>query len=166
MGTRAGDLDPGLGYYLRRAEGMTAAQFQAMTSQRSGLRGISGTSADMRDLLGREAVDTRAAEAVALFCYHVKKAIGAYAAVLGGLDTLVFTGGIGEHAAVVRARISQGLTFLGVTLDRARNVAHRPVISAASSRVTVRVMTTDEETMIARSVLRTLRLGSTRRRLA
>ena len=118
---------------------------------------MSETSADMRDLLAREATDTRAAEAVAVFCYQAKKCIGAYAAALGGLDTVVFAGGIGEHAAPVRERVCQGLGFLGIEIDIAQNAEHAAVISAATSRVTVRVMPTDEELMVARSVCRVLR---------
>ena len=121
MSTRTGDLDPGLVYFLARTEGMTAAQFQQMVNHESGMLGISGTSSDMRDLLAREEADPRAAEAVGLFCYQAKKWIGSYAAALGGLDTLVFAGGIGENAPPVRARICAGLGFLGVALDPARN---------------------------------------------
>jgi acetate kinase len=136
MSTRSGDLDPGLVSYLARTEHMTANAFHDMVNHKSGLLGVSETSADMRDLLAREATDVRAAEAVALFCYQVKKWIGAFAAALGGVDTLVFAGGIGEHAPVVRARICDGLDFLGIK--------------------TIRVIHTDEELMIARSVVRLL----------
>ena len=121
MGTRTGDLDPGLAYYLQQTGNMTAAQFQRLVNHESGLLGVSETSSDMQDLLQREASDARAAEAVALFCYQAKKWIGAFAAALGGLDTLVFAGGIGEHAPPVRARICEGLGFLGVELSEARN---------------------------------------------
>jgi acetate kinase len=155
MSTRSGDLDPGLAPYLARTEQMTTSQFYKMVNHESGLLGISETSSDMRDLLAKEAADVRAAEAVALFCYQAKKWIGAYAAALGGLDSLVFAGGIGENAQPVRARICEGLTFLGIDLDKARNAETAPVISAPASRVTVRVIRTDEELMIARSVLRT-----------
>jgi acetate kinase len=103
----------------------------------------------MRDLLGREAQDVRAAEAIAMYCYAVKKCIGAFAAALGGLETLVFAGGIGERAAPVRARICEGLDFLGLSLETERNAAHARVISAPGSRVTVRVIPTDEEQMMA-----------------
>ena len=159
MSTRSGDIDPGVVSFLARSEGMTAAQFDHMTNQESGLLGVSETSADMRDLLGRECEDHRAAEAVSLFCYQAKKWIGAYAAVLGGLDTLVFAGGIGENAAPVRARTCEGLGFLGLELDESRNAAHADVISAEASRVTVRIIHTDEELMIARSVYRVAGLG-------
>jgi acetate kinase len=118
--------------------------------------GVSGTSGDVRDLLAREAADPRAAEALALFCYQARKFVGALAAVLGGLDTLVFTGGIGEHAAPVRERIGAGLEFLGVELDAARNAAGAPIISREGSRVVVRVMQTDEDRMIARHTYWTL----------
>jgi len=158
MSTRSGDLDPGLAWYLARTENMTAKQFQHMVNHESGLLGISETSADMQDLLAREADDVRAAEAVALFCYQAKKQIGAHAAALGGIDTLVFAGGIGENAPAVRARIGEGLDFLGIELDAARNAVHADVISTDASRVRVRVIRTDEEQMIARSVCRILDL--------
>ena len=152
MSRRSGDLDPGLVSYLARTEGMSTDQFHKMVNTESGLLGVSETSSDMRDLLKQEQHDPRAAEAVALFCYQAKKWIGALAAALGGLDTLVFTAGIGEHSPVIRARICDGLGFLGVALDDRRNEAGDPVISTDDSRVTVRVMHTDEESEIARSV--------------
>ncbi len=152
MSTRSGDLDPGLVWYLARTEGMSAQQFNEMVNFHSGLLGVSGTSSDMRDLIDRETRDVRAAEAVALFCYQVRKWIGAFAAALGGLDTLVFAGGIGENAAVVRSRICDGLGFLGVEMEEGRNATNAGLVSAAGSRVAVHVMHTDEEQMIARSV--------------
>ncbi len=158
MSTRSGDVDPGLVWYLARTEQMTAKQFNEMVNFRSGLLGISETSADMQDLLERETQDVRAAEAVALFCYQVKKWIGAFAAVLGGLDTLVFAGGIGEHAPAVRARICDGLGFLGIALDEQRNATDAGVISAATGRIAVRVMHTDEEWVIANAASRVLGL--------
>jgi acetate kinase len=156
MGTRAGDIDPGLAAFLAREESMTPAGFERMASHESGLVGISETSADMRELLEREATDVRAAEAVALFCYQARKWIGAFTAALDGLDTLVFAGGIGENSPVVRARICEGLRFLGVDLDAAANAGNAGVISARGSRVSVRVIRTDEELMIARCVYRML----------
>ncbi len=114
MSTRSGDLDPGLAPYLARTEQMSNKQFYEMVNHKSGLLGLSESSSDMRDLLAQEAGDARAAEAVALFCYQAKKWIGSYAAVLGGLDTLVFAGGIGENAPPIRARICEGLGFLGL----------------------------------------------------
>jgi len=161
MSTRSGDLDPGLFWYLARTENMSAKQFNVMVNSQSGLLGVSETSSDMRDLLDCEARDVRAAEAVALFCYQVRKWIGAFAAVLGGLDTLVFAGGIGENAPQVRTRICDGLGFLGIELEEKRNLANTGVISTAASRVAVRVMHTDEELMIAKSVCRALGLGMT-----
>jgi len=152
MSTRTGDLDPGLVAYLARTEGMGIEQFHAMVHHGSGLLGVSETSPDVRDLLGREASDVRAAEALALFCYQAKKWIGALAAALGGLDTLVFAGGIGENSAVIRARIVAGLEFLGIDLDSARNAAHAAVVSREGSPVAVRVIPTDEELCIARAV--------------
>ena len=154
MGTRPGDLDPGITNYLLHTEKLTAPQLNHLLHHEAGLLGISETSADMRDLLASQATDARAAEAVELFCYQARKGVGAFAAVLGGLDTLVFAGGIGEHAAEVRARICAGLEFLGLELDAARNAAHAGVISSDASRVTVRVIPTDEERMIARTVSR------------
>jgi acetate kinase len=159
MSTRSGDLDPGLVWYLARTEKMGAKQFNEMVNFQSGLLGISETSSDMRDLLDHETQDVRAAEAVALFCYQVKKWIGAFAAALGGLDTLVFAGGIGEHAPPIRARVCEGLGFLGIELEEKRNAAHEGLISAAASRVAVRVIHTDEELMIAKTVCRVLGLG-------
>jgi acetate kinase len=160
MSTRSGDLDPGLLWYLFRTEGLDPKRFHEMVNQQSGLLGVSETSSDMRDLLEREPRDSRAAEAVALFCYQVRKWIGAFAAALEGLDTLVFAGGIGENAPSVRARICDGLRFLGIELEAARNQASETVISAASSRVAVRVIPTDEERMIAETVCRVLGLGA------
>jgi acetate kinase len=158
MSTRTGDLDPAVVYYLSRTEHMSAARFQQMVNHESGLLGISGTSSDMQDLLLRESNDEHAAEAVALFCYQAKKWIGAYAAALGGLETLVFSGGIGENASIVRERICDGLGFLGIKLSQSRNGRQASVISTKASSVTVRVIPTDEELMIASSVLRCHRL--------
>jgi acetate kinase len=152
MSTRSGDLDPGVAPYLARTEQMTAERFYEMANHKSGLLGVSETSSDMRDLLAHEALDIRAAEAVALFCYQAKKWIGAFAAALGGLDTLVFAGGIGENAPIVRGRICEGLGFLGIALSESRNADSAGVISTDESRATVRVIRTDEDLMIARSV--------------
>jgi acetate kinase len=160
MGTRSGDLDPGLVYYLARTERMTAAHFQQMVNHESGLLGVSGTSSDLRDLCASEGSDVRAAEAVELFCYQVKKWIGSFTAALGGLDTLVFAAGIGENAPLIRERICDGLGFLGIELSQKRNAKNASLISPDASRVKVRVMHTDEELMIARSVIRILNLGS------
>ena len=150
MSTRSGDLDPGLAGHFARAHGFGAAAFQAMINHESGLLGVSETSSDVRDLLASEAADPRAAEALALFCYQAKKWIGSYAAALGGVDVLVFSGGIGENAAVIRARICSGLEFLGVRLHADRNAANAPLISADPAAVRVRVLRTDEELMIAK----------------
>jgi acetate kinase len=158
MSTRSGDLDPGLAPYLARTEQITTQQFYKMVNHESGLLGVSETSSDMRDLLARETDDVRAAEAVALFCYQAKKWIGAFAAALGGLDTLILSAGIGENCPSIRARICDGLGFLGVELDETRNSENAPLISTAAGRVAVRVIRTDEELMIARSVARVLRL--------
>jgi acetate kinase len=131
---------------------MTVEQFDAMINHQSGLLGVSETSSDIRDLLAAEGHDVRAAEALALFVYRIKKEIGALAAALGGLDILVFAGGIGEHAPVIRARICEGLAFLGIALDESRNAAGCPVISTDQARVQVRVIPTDEESVMARAV--------------
>ena len=160
MSTRSGDLDPGLVWYLARTEKMSAKQFNEMVNFKSGLLGMSETSSDMRDLLDREAQDVRAAEAVALFCYQVKKWIGAFAAALGGLDTLVFAGGIGENWPIVRTRICDGLGFLGIELEEKRNATNEGVISTPASPVAVHVIRTDEELMIAKMVCRVLGLAT------
>jgi len=160
MSTRSGDLDPGLVSYLARTEKMTATQFHQMVNNESGLLGVSEISSDVRDLLAQEAGDVRAAEAVALFCYQAKKWIGSFAAALGGLDTLVFAGGIGENAPLIRERICDGLGFLGIELNQKRNAKNAPLISSDAGRVKVRVICTDEELMIARSVIRVQSLGS------
>jgi acetate kinase len=163
MSTRSGDLDPGLVWYLARTEKMCAKQFNEMVNSKSGLLGVSETSSDMRDLLECETHDVRAAEAVALFCYQTKKWIGAFAAALGGLDTLVFAGGIGENAPAVRDRICDGLGFLGIQLEEKRNTTNEGIISAAAGRVTIRVIRTDEEIMIAKAVCCLLGLDLKRR---
>ena len=154
MGTRSGDLDPSVPLFLLEERGLTVTEVSDLVNKQAGLLGVSGTSADMRDLLDREASDPRAAEAVALFCYGAKKFLGALAAALGGLDALVFTGGIGEHAGPVRERVCEGLEFLGIRLDRGRNAAHAPVISGDAAEVTVRVVPTDEDLMVTRHTRR------------
>jgi acetate kinase len=154
MGTRSGDLDPSVPLFLLEERGLTLTEVGDLVNRQAGLLGVSGTSADMRDLLDREAYDVRAAEAVALFCYQAKKFLGALAAALGGLDALVFTGGIGEHSATVRERVCEGLEFLGIWLDPDRNAAHAPLISGDAAAVTVRVVPTDEEQMVARHTRR------------
>jgi acetate kinase len=161
MSTRSGDLDPGLASYLARTEHMSPERFGKMANLESGLLGISETSSDMRKLLDSETRDERAAEAIMLFCYQVKKWIGAFTAALGGIDTLIFAGGIGENAPEVRARICNGLGFLGIDLDRRRNAEGQPLISSDTGRVKIRVIHTDEELVIAKEVVRVLNLGST-----
>jgi acetate kinase len=156
MGTRAGDLDPGVLFHLMRDLELPLEAVIQMATVSGGLRGLSGTTSDMRELLERSATDTRAGEAVDIFCYHARKFIGAYVAALGGLDALVFTGGIGENAAVIRERICSGLECFGLRLEPARNAAHAAVISPDCEPVTVRVMRTNEELMIARHVARVL----------
>jgi acetate kinase len=156
MSTRSGDLDPGVVTYLAAADGSTPDEVEALLSQRSGLVGISGSTGDMQGLLAREQVDPAARLAIASYVYGVVKAVGAFAAVLNGVDTLVFSGGIGEHAATIRARVSERLSFLGLALDPASNDAHAAVISSPTSHVVVRVIPTNEELMIARAAYRVL----------
>jgi acetate kinase len=159
MATRCGDIDPGFLIYVMRSQGANPDAIDELVNSQSGLLGISETSPDMRDLLQREQDDPRAADAIDLFCYQAKKWIGALAAALGGLDLLVFSGGIGEHAPPVRARICEGLEFLGIQMDASRNQQNAEVISVDSvdqSPVRVRVIATDEELVIARSVLSVL----------
>jgi acetate kinase len=152
MGTRPGDLDPGVLWWLLDREGLSAGELNHWINKECGLLGVSGTSPDMQDLLQKESRDPRAAEAVALFCYQVKKTIGAYSAVLGGLDTLVFTGGIGERSAAIRSRICTGLDYLGIELNPRANEHNELFLSVEDSRVGVYAIPTDEESIIARTV--------------
>ena len=150
MSTRSGDLDPGVILYLLEGEGQSPSTVNDLVNRRSGLLGVSGISSDMRDLFAKKADKLHAAEAIALFCYQARKSLGALTAVLGGLDTLIFTAGIGEHMPAIRRRICEGMEFLGIRLDPSRNDHHAAIISRDDSPVTVRVMKTDEELMIAR----------------
>lgn len=152
MGTRTGDLDPGVAWYLMKFEKLSPKQFSHLINHESGLLGVSETSSDMRKLIKNRNSDNRAEEAIELFCYQAKKWIGSYAAVLGGVDTLIFSGGIGEHAPEVRDRICSGLQFLGIDIDKKRNVKNEQVISTDKSKVCVRVIQTNEQLMIARLV--------------
>lgn len=154
MSTRSGDLDPGLISYLSKTTQMTLKQFHSMVNHESGLMGVSEISPDIRDLLALEAIDDRAAEAIALFCYQAKKMIGAYAAALGGLDALVFSGGIGQNSSIIRARICEGLDFLGIKLEDEANARHATLISKTEAQVKIYVIYTDEELVIAQSVKR------------
>jgi acetate kinase len=156
MSTRSGDVDPGALLYLLQHNMMSAEEMATLLNKESGLLGVSGTSGDMRALLEKIPLDTPAAEAVDLFCYRVKKYIGAYAAVLGGLDMLIFAGGIGEHAPLVRQQICEDLEFLGVQVDAQRNAANAAVISHPEGRVRVRIIETNEELMIVRHVVSAL----------
>jgi acetate kinase len=158
MGSRPGDLDPGVVWYMMRSENLTPKQFNNLINHECGLLGVSETSSDMHDLLNSQAKDIRAAEAVELFCYTMHKWIGAFAAALDGLDTLVFAGGIGENSPEVRSRICNGLGFLGIEIEEKRNKANSTVISTNNGQATVRVIHTDEEWMIAKSVCRILNL--------
>lgn len=152
MSSRSGDLDPGVCWFMMKTEKLSPGQFNYLVNHEAGLLGISETSADIRDLLEQEATDVRSAEAVSLFCYQVKKWIGAFAAALGGVDTLVFAGGIGENAPIIRARICEGLEFLRINLDEKRNNENASIISADKRSIAVRVIPTDEELMIAKIV--------------
>jgi len=152
MGTRPGDLDPGVAWYIIQSEHLTPTQFNHLINHESGLLGISETSSDMHDLLKLEKEDIRAAEAISLFCYQTRKWIGAFAAALGGLDTLVFAGGIGENSPIVRSRICDNLEFLGIELDEKQNKANAPIISTNKGKTVVRMIHTDEEWMIAKTV--------------
>jgi acetate kinase len=152
MGTRCGDLDPGILLYLMDEKGYNARQLEAMLYQHSGLFGVSGISSDMKTLLDKQTTKPHAAQAIELFCYTARKYIGALSAVLGGLDTLVFTGGIGERAAPVRWSICDGLEYLGIKLDSKNNNVNAEIISRKNSSCTVRVIPTNEDLMIARHV--------------
>ena len=152
MGTRTGDLDPGVAWYLMQTENLNAEEFNQLINHESGLLGISETSADIRELIECRGTDTRAAEAIDLFCYQTKKWIGSFAAALGGLDTLIFSGGIGEHQPEIRKQICEGLEFLGIEWDETKNLQHEAIISTPKSKVCVRVIKTNEELMIARLV--------------
>ncbi len=150
MGTRSGDLDPGVLLYLMNEKGYTGERIERLVNDSAGLMGVSGTSPDMRTLLSRREQDPQAALAVDMFCYHVRKYIGAMTATLGGLDTLVFTGGIGEKAAPVRSAVCQGLAHLGIQLDEGRNAAHADPVSCPGSTCAVRIIPTNEDVIIAR----------------
>ena len=152
MGTRTGDLDPGVAWYLMQFEKLNPKDFNHLINHESGLLGVSETSSDMRELMKAEQTDSQAAEAIELFCYQTKKWIGSFAVVLGGLDTLVFSGGIGEHSPEVRSKICDSLKFLGIELDEIKNMNNEAIISTEESKVNVRVIKTNEEVMIARLV--------------
>jgi acetate kinase len=157
MSTRSGDLDPGVALYLARSEGLDVEGFYRLVNFQSGLLGVSGITPDMKELLEKEETDSRASDAVRLFCYQVKKAIGGLSAALGGLDTLVFCGGMAENAPKIRARVCEGLEYLGINIDETRNLNADNVISADSSRVNVRIIHTDESVTIVRSVLQLIK---------
>jgi len=158
MGTRTGDLDPGVAWYLMKTENLTPASFNNLINHKSGLKGVSGTSSDMRDLLDNQKSDIHSAEAVELFCYQTRKWIGAFAAALGGLDSLVFAGGIGENSPEIRQRICEGLQFLGIEIKKAQNESNAKLISSKNSPVKVHVIKTNEERVIAEAVIRVLNI--------
>lgn len=159
MGTRTGDLDPGVLLYLLQEKGLHPLAANHLVNEQAGLLGVSGISSDMKDLLDKAAENPHADEAIALFCYQAKKFLGAMTMVLGGLETLIFTGGIGENAPSIRWHICKDTEFLGIHLDAPRNDANAPIISGLDSRVTVRVMKTNEELMIARHTYEVIRKG-------
>jgi acetate kinase len=152
MGTRTGDLDPGVAWYLMKSEKLSPMQFNNLINSQSGMLGVSETSADMRELIRGQDMDSCAADAIALFCYQVKKWIGSFTTVLGGLDTLIFSGGIGENIPEVRARVCHGMNFIGIDLDNTKNLRNEPIISNDVGNVCIRVIKTNEELMIARLV--------------
>jgi len=156
MGTRSGDLDPGVLLHLMRENKYDYRELDELVNNDAGLLGMSGISSDMKTLLESRERDPRAAESVELFCYQLRKHIGAMAAVLNGLDTLIFTGGIGEHSAPVRHEVCAGLGYLGIELDARKNVEHRDIISTPTSTCSVRVVRTNEDLMIARHTRATL----------
>lgn len=155
MGTRTGQLDPGVVLFLMQAKGMDAKAIERFLYHEGGLKGLSGISNDMRDLEASEAPGARLA--IDYFVYRVVRETGALAAAMGGIDGLVFTAGIGEHSAMIRARVVESLAWLGMELDRGANERHGPVISAPASPRKVYVIPTDEELMIARHALRAVR---------
>ncbi len=150
MGTRTGDLDPGILLYLMNEKGYDSARIEHLVNYKAGLLGVSEISPDMKTLLDKRESEPHAAQAVEMFCYQVRKHIGSLTAALGGIDTLVFTGGIGERAAPVRRRACQGLEHLGIYLDQEQNAIHADIISAPGSRCTVRIIKTNEDSIIAR----------------
>lgn len=150
MSSRTGDIDPGVLTYIMKSEGLSVDSLSNLINHESGLLGVSEMSSSMLELLSYEKTDERAREAIELFCYEVKKRIGAYVAALGGVDIIIFTGGIGEGASRVRTSICSGLQFLGVTLDEAQNSGNAEIISAPTAPVSVRVIHTNEELIIAR----------------
>lgn len=152
MSTRSGDIDPGVAWHILKHEGLTADELIRMLNHESGLLGISGSSGDMHDLLSKYATDRFAAEAVDLFCYYVKKSIGSFTAAMGGIDVLVFTGGIGENAPEIRKQICRGLEFLGIKLDDESNQQNKNMISVTGGRVKTYVLPTDEELVMAEIV--------------
>ena len=156
MGTRTGDLDPGILIYLMSEKSYTAQQIEHLVNDQAGLLGLSGTSPDMQTLLARRGDDPFASLAIDMFCHQVRKSIGALAATLGGLDLLVFTGGIGEKAAPVRLEVCQGLAYLGIRVDENRNAAHTDPISSSESTCMVRIIPTNEDLVIARHAFRLL----------
>jgi len=157
MGTRSGDIDPGIAWYLMEKEKMNAAAFSRLVNHESGLLGVSGTSSNMQELLERRKSDKHASEAVDLFCYHVKKWIGTFIAVLDGLDALVFSGGIGENAPELRSAICTDMNYAGIRIDEEKNKNNSFQISAQQSAVKVFVIPTDEELVIARNAERILK---------
>jgi acetate kinase len=159
MGTRCGAIDPGVLLYLMEQRGLDVHELERLLTYESGLLGVSGISSDMRKLLEAEAADERAAEAIELFVYRISREIGSMAAALGGVDAIVFTGGIGENAPMIRARVCNAADWLGIDFDSASNEQGGPRISHSTGRVAVWVIPTNEEQMIAQHTKRVLTAG-------
>ena len=160
MGTRSGDLDPALVSYLARKENVGAEEIERWLNERSGLRGMSGLSSDMRDLIAAYENNPQARLAVEVFCYRARKYLGAYLAALGGADAIVFSGGIGENAPLVREKICERMEWCGLSLDKSKNVAASGAegpISPVSARIQAYVIPSDEEAIIARAAARLFR---------
>ncbi len=154
MGTRPGDLDPGVIVYLIEQKRYDAARLAELVNSKSGLLGVSDLSSDVKTLLDARAANVDAAMAIEMFCYQIRKSVGALGAALGGLDMLIFTGGVGEHAAAVRAEVCDGLAYLGLAIDPRRNDSSDDTISSAGSKCRVRIIPTNENLMVARHTAR------------
>ena len=153
MSTRSGDLEPGVLTYLEQYKNMNSEDITQLVANKSGLLGVSGLSADMKILLDAEHENSKAHLAIDLFCYKIAKTIGGFAAALGGIDSLIFSGGIGERSAEIRRRICENLAFLGITIDPERNAKNARLISAEGARAGVHIIPAQEDTSILRQTL-------------
>ena len=160
MGTRSGDIDPGVVTYLMKEKGFAAEEIEHLVNSQSGLLGVSGLSPDMKTLLEKKDSVSSAAEAIDMFCYQVRKTIGSFTAVLGGIDTLVFTGGIGERSEEIRRLICKDLDYLGIDIDEGKNKINNEIISTSRSVCSVRVIPTNEEKIIVRKTKNLLFTGA------